>query len=104
MDLSTEMQYNNSLIFYGLLTTTVLLYALHWWQQQSRMARLANLLPGPTTLPFIGNALITVGKTPHGIHFIIHTFQSVLRTPSPINSHKHCIISFDSVFFGWIFI
>ena len=43
------------------ISSLVVLVLLHLYQTQSRMAKLANQIPGPKTLPFIGNAHIALG-------------------------------------------
>jgi cytochrome P450 family 4 len=43
------------------ITVIVMLYALHYYQNNSRTAKLANRIPGPPTLPFIGNAHELIG-------------------------------------------
>lgn len=65
---STEASYGNArLIFYPLLITATVLWMFHRWQQQSRLVKLGNKLPGPSAWPLFGNALLAVGKTPSGI-------------------------------------
>ncbi|CAO1406265.1 unnamed protein product, partial [Diamesa hyperborea] len=55
------------------LFTIVILVLIHLFQTQSRMAKLANQIPGPKTLPFIGNAHIALGlKSNH------HTFKRAM--------------------------
>lgn len=42
---------------------------LHFWHENSHMARLANLIPGPKSFPFIGNAYIILGlKNNHHLY------------------------------------
>ncbi|XP_055370803.1 cytochrome P450 4g1-like [Condylostylus longicornis] len=50
-------------IFLGLVTTIASLVAVYWWQQNKRFVKMGNAIPGPTSLPFIGNAHLVVGKT-----------------------------------------
>lgn len=54
------------LIFYPLLLLASTLWIFHRWQEQSRFHKMGNLLPGPETVPFFGNALIALGKTNGG--------------------------------------
>ncbi|CAO1399322.1 unnamed protein product [Diamesa tonsa] len=55
------------------VSTIVILVLIHLFQTQSRMAKLANQIPGPKTLPFIGNAHIALGlKSNH------HTFKRAM--------------------------
>ncbi|CAO1377861.1 unnamed protein product [Diamesa serratosioi] len=44
-----------------IVSTLVILVLVHLYQTTGRMAKLANQLPGPKTLPFIGNAHIALG-------------------------------------------
>ncbi|XP_041972877.1 cytochrome P450 4g15-like [Aricia agestis] len=52
------------LMFYPLLLAATGLWLLYRWQQQSRLFKMGNLLPGPTAVPLFGNALLAVGKKP----------------------------------------
>ncbi|XP_075972264.1 cytochrome P450 4g15-like [Anticarsia gemmatalis] len=52
------------LVFYPLLFLATSLWVLHRWQQKSRLYKMGNLLPGPETVPFFGNALLALGKSP----------------------------------------
>ncbi|KAL4714491.1 hypothetical protein ACJJTC_017786 [Scirpophaga incertulas] len=54
-------------IFYALLLVATALWILHRWQQQTRLFKMGNMLPGPPTLPFIGNAHLALGKRPDEI-------------------------------------
>ncbi|KAJ8727105.1 hypothetical protein PYW08_015502 [Mythimna loreyi] len=49
---------------YPLLFITTVLWLIHRWQQQSRIFKLGNVLPGPAGLPFFGNAHMAFGKEP----------------------------------------
>lgn len=70
----SETKVSSSTTFYILLTTTIVLWFVHWWKQQSHIFKLGNSLPGPSGIPFLGNALIALGRTPNGkfsdIYFI----------------------------------
>lgn len=50
-----------------LLTVTAVLLALHYYQQRSRLMKMGNKLPGPKTLPIIGNSHLILGKSNHQI-------------------------------------
>nr|ACZ97414.1 cytochrome P450 CYP4G48 [Zygaena filipendulae] len=52
------------LVFYPLLLFASGLWLLYRWQQQSRLFKMGNRLPGPMALPLFGNALLAVGKRP----------------------------------------
>lgn len=49
-----------------LIATTVALALYYWHTQSQRMAKIGNLIPGPPTLPFIGNAHYVIGKSHNG--------------------------------------
>lgn len=49
-----------------LLVASAVLYAIHYYQTNSRLHKLGDKLPGPPGIPFLGNALLAVGKSPHG--------------------------------------
>lgn len=46
------------------ISVFLILYAIHLWQTNNRAYKLALKLPGPTPLPFVGNAhlLMPFGK------------------------------------------
>lgn len=46
----------------------VALTLLHVYLQSRRIAKLGNLIPGPATLPLIGNAHMVWNKTHNGRH------------------------------------
>lgn len=50
-----------------LMTIVVVLAAVHYWQQQTRLTKMGLKLPGPATLPIVGNAHMIAGKTNHEI-------------------------------------
>lgn len=50
-----------------LIIATVSLAVLHFWLEQRRIAKLGNRLPGPSTLPILGNAHYVINKNHHGI-------------------------------------
>ncbi|XP_050362594.1 cytochrome P450 4g15-like [Nymphalis io] len=52
------------LIFYPLVLLATGLWLLYRWQQQSRLHKLGNKLPGPLPVPVFGNALLAYGKKP----------------------------------------
>lgn len=49
-----------------LIAITIGTVLLYWWQQTKRMVRMANKIPGPPTLPILGNAHYVLGKTHNG--------------------------------------
>ncbi|XP_038213526.1 cytochrome P450 4g15-like [Zerene cesonia] len=57
-------QLSTRLIFYPLVLLATGLWLLYRWQQQSRLHKLGNKLPGPMAIPVFGNALIALGKKP----------------------------------------
>lgn len=46
-----------------LIAVTVALSLAHFYLQYRRVAKLGNKIPGPPSLPFIGNALMVINKT-----------------------------------------
>lgn len=59
--------YNTTkLIFYPLVLLATGLWLLYRWQQQSRLHKMGNQLPGPLPIPLFGNALLALGKKPEG--------------------------------------
>ncbi|CAG4941257.1 unnamed protein product [Colias eurytheme] len=57
-------QLSTRLIFYPLVLLATGLWLLYRWQQQSRLHKLGNKLPGPMAIPVFGNALLAFGKKP----------------------------------------
>lgn len=53
-----------------LIVATISLAVAHFWLEQRRMAKLGNLIPGPPTLPLLGNAHYVYKKTHHGKYCI----------------------------------
>lgn len=49
-----------------LIATTIGMVLLYWWQQTKRMVKMGNKIPGPPTLPILGNAHYVIGKTHNG--------------------------------------
>uniref|UniRef100_A0A2A4JM80 Cytochrome P450 n=1 Tax=Heliothis virescens TaxID=7102 RepID=A0A2A4JM80_HELVI len=52
------------LVFYPLVIIASCVWVFHRWQQQSRIYRMGNVLPGPTAFPLFGNALMALFKKP----------------------------------------
>ncbi|XP_063223599.1 cytochrome P450 4g15-like [Bacillus rossius redtenbacheri] len=52
--LAHEMSISNYL-FYFLVTITSCLFAYYYWEKSRQIAKIGNLLPGPDTLPVLGN-------------------------------------------------
>lgn len=46
-----------------LIATTIALGIAYWWQQNKRLVKMGNLIPGPPTIPLLGNAHYVMGKT-----------------------------------------
>nr|QGA73293.1 cytochrome P450 CYP4G15-like protein [Spodoptera frugiperda]ULR85514.1 cytochrome P450 [Spodoptera frugiperda] len=64
IDDTVYVDWHTRFIFYGLVAVVSGLWMIHRWQQQSRLFRLGNVLPGPEAVPFFGNALLALGKKP----------------------------------------
>ncbi|XP_046978516.1 cytochrome P450 4g15-like [Vanessa cardui] len=63
-DVSPSTLDSTRLIFYPLVLLATGLWLLYRWQQQSRLHKLGNKLPGPLPVPVFGNALLAFGKKP----------------------------------------
>lgn len=46
----------SSPLFFPLITVVVALATVHFWQQTRRERRIGDLIPGPPTIPILGNA------------------------------------------------
>ncbi|XP_052758279.1 uncharacterized protein LOC113519550 [Galleria mellonella] len=55
------------LLFYFLVIIMCGLWLLYRRQQQSRLYKLGNMIPGPPPLPLLGNSLLAFGKKPSDI-------------------------------------
>ncbi|XP_012268240.2 cytochrome P450 4g15-like [Athalia rosae] len=53
-----------TVVFYPLLALGAILIAVYYWLETRRIVRMGQLLPGPPTVPFFGNALIAIGLRP----------------------------------------
>ncbi|XP_072941702.1 cytochrome P450 4g15-like [Epargyreus clarus] len=69
-DISAHPITSTRLIFYPLVLLATGLWLLYRWQQQSRLHKLGNKIPGPMALPVFGNALIAVGKRPEDLLYV----------------------------------
>lgn len=49
-----------------LIATTIGLVILYWHNQTKRLVKYGNRIPGPPTLPIIGNAHYVIGKSHNG--------------------------------------
>ncbi|KOX69911.1 Cytochrome P450 4g15 [Melipona quadrifasciata] len=54
-------------VFYSLIAVTTTLVAVYIYMENTRMVRLGNKLPGPKTVPFLGNVLMTLRLQPNQI-------------------------------------
>ncbi|KAH9641905.1 hypothetical protein HF086_011655 [Spodoptera exigua] len=64
VDDTVYVDWSTRIVFYALVAVVSGLWMIHRWQQQSRLFRLGNVLPGPEAVPFFGNALLALGKKP----------------------------------------
>ncbi|KOB71351.1 Cytochrome P450 4G49, partial [Operophtera brumata] len=67
VDDTQSFHFSSRLIVYPLLLLTSGLWALHRWQQKSKLYKMGEKIPGPSTVPFFGNALLVFQKKPHEI-------------------------------------
>lgn len=59
------------------LTSTILILSVfYWYQQQSHIFKLGNKIPGPTPLPFLGNALLILA-VPSGDQLLKKAFELI---------------------------
>lgn len=65
-DVNPGALYSTRLFFYPLVLLATGLWLLYRWQQQSKLHKLGNKLPGPLPIPLFGNALLALGKKPEG--------------------------------------
>lgn len=63
-DVNPGALYSTRLFFYPLVLLATGLWLLYRWQQQSKLHKLGNKLPGPLPIPLFGNALLAFGKKP----------------------------------------
>uniref|UniRef100_A0A1L8E432 Putative cytochrome n=1 Tax=Nyssomyia neivai TaxID=330878 RepID=A0A1L8E432_9DIPT len=68
MSLESESMAESRLGFFSplmlpLIATTISLTVVYIWMQSQRITKMGHALPGPPTLPFVGNAHILMGKT-----------------------------------------
>lgn len=69
---------SSSAVFYSLLIPAALLWFVYWRLSRRRLYELAEKLPGPKGLPFIGNALDLTG-TSHSKWSLMNTNQQQLN-------------------------
>lgn len=61
-EMTSPLGYTFPLIL-PLIAASIGLMMLYWYTNNKRIAKYGNLLPGPPTLPFIGNAHYVIGKS-----------------------------------------
>ncbi|XP_043483196.1 cytochrome P450 4g15-like [Leptopilina heterotoma] len=62
-----ESSFFSSPLLYPLLTIVTVLFALYYYTESTRLVKLGKKLPGPPTVPFLGNALIAVNVKPKDV-------------------------------------
>ncbi|CAH2062931.1 unnamed protein product, partial [Iphiclides podalirius] len=63
-EISQDHYTPSRVLFYPLVLIATSIWLLYRWQQQTKIFKLGNRLPGPSTVPLFGNALLAVGKKP----------------------------------------
>lgn len=63
---STDRAWYYSPIMVPLIGIIAALTVYHWWDQSRRIAKMGNMIPGPPTLPLLGNAHFFIRKTHNG--------------------------------------
>lgn len=64
-------------LFYYLLIATLLLWYIYWRLSRKHMLELAEKIPGPDGLPFLGNALDLLGS-PSGKYLKLNASRDTL--------------------------
>lgn len=90
-----------------LLAIVFVLTAVHFWQMTRRERKIGDLLPGPPTVPIIGNAYYFLNSTNHGNDqklfevksFKIYKLQSILEI---FNKAIDLVNCYGSVVRGWV--
>lgn len=54
-----------------LIAITISLGIFYWWQQNKNLITLGRKIPGPPTIPILGNAHLAIGRTANGIYIYI---------------------------------
>lgn len=75
-----------------LIATTVALGLYYWHTQSQRLAKYGNLIPGPPTLPFIGNAHYVIGKNHNGESSVVKGYLPIYLRNS-MNKNEVCVIN-----------
>lgn len=66
---STARVWYYSPLMVPLIAVIAALTVYHFWDQSRRMAKMGNAIPGPPTLPLLGNAHFFIGKSHNGGEF-----------------------------------
>nr|QKY88960.1 cytochrome P450 CYP4G9 [Athetis dissimilis] len=120
LDVAVDPNINATrLLFYPLVILASCVWLIHRWQQQTRLYRMGNIIPGPPTVPILGNALMALFKDPQkfveiGYHFrdkygyVVRAWlfsKLVVAIGNPedveviLNSHTHIDKASDYKFF-----
>lgn len=62
-----ESSFFSSPLLFPLLTIVTVLFALYYYTESTHLVKLGKKLPGPQTIPFLGNALIAVNVKPKDV-------------------------------------
>lgn len=59
-----------------LLAIVAVLAAVHFWQMSRRERKIGDLLPGPPTIPIVGNAHYFINSSNHGKFLVTNCFNN----------------------------
>lgn len=68
----------SSPLLFPLITVVVALSAVHFWQQTRRERKFGDLIPGPPTIPILGNAHFFVNLKNNGNYHRLLKYLSMM--------------------------